>query len=181
MSKPVKEMIIAEYKRRFEDVSDGVLVSIRGIPANDNNRLRLGLAQQEIRVSVLNNTLAAKAFEGSGLGSLNEQLQGPSALVYGGESVVEVAREITRWAKEIQLLELKGAVLDGVPFMGAKGVEQLSKFPTRDEAIAQDIALIMSPGRNLLGQVTGPGGRLMSIIKQIEEKLEKGEEITKTA
>ena len=39
MSKPVKEMIVAEYTKRFEDVDSAVLVEIRGLDANDNNRL----------------------------------------------------------------------------------------------------------------------------------------------
>ena len=40
MSKPVKEMIIEEYRRRFDGVSGGVLVHIRGMDAIANNSMR---------------------------------------------------------------------------------------------------------------------------------------------
>jgi hypothetical protein len=40
---------------------------------------------------------------------------------------------------------------------------------------------VVSPGRKLLGQLQGPGSKLAGIIKSIEEKLEKGEAITKVA
>ncbi|MCK4871766.1 MAG: 50S ribosomal protein L10 [Phycisphaerales bacterium] len=181
MSKPVKEMIVAEYKRRFENIDDAVLVSIRGIPANDNNRLRLGLAEKEIRIAVIRNALAKQAMEGTSLEGLTAALDGPSALAYGAGSVVTVARELTTWAKEVQLLELKGAVLDGTQFMGPKEVDRLSKFPTREEALAENITLIMSPGAKLLSQITGPGGKVMAVVKSIEEKLEEGETISKIA
>ena len=38
-------MIVAEYKRRFNDVSDALVIDIRGIEANENNNLRIDLAE----------------------------------------------------------------------------------------------------------------------------------------
>ena len=179
MSKPVKEMMMRDYASKLEGVDNALLVSIRGVDANDNNRLRLDLRQKEISVTVIRNTLARHAFKGTGLETLDPLLEGPSALAYGAESVVDVARELVKWAKEVENLELKGAVLDGILFEGKEGVERLSKYPTRDEAIAENVALVLSPGRNLVGAVKGPGSTLASLIKSIEEKLEKGETIEK--
>jgi len=179
MSKPVKEMMIRDYQDRLGDAENAVVISIRGIEANENNRFRVGLFQEGIRVMVVRNSLAKKAISDSGLSGLGEILDGPSAMSWGGESVINVARELVKWAKEIEQLELKGAILDGELFEGEAGVVELSKYPTRDEAIAQNITLILSPGRNLLGAVKGPGGRLVGIVKAIEEKLENGEAIAK--
>ncbi len=179
MSKAVKDLLMQDYRERLDGVDNALLVSIRGISANDNNRLRTELAGKEIRITVVRNNLAKRAFSEGSLAGLETLLEGPSALAYGSESVVDVARELVKWAKQVKSLELKGAVLDGQLFEGAAGVEALSKFPTRDEAIAQAVTLVLSPGRNLMGQVKGPGGRLAGIIKAIEEKLEKGETIAK--
>lgn len=179
MSKPVKEMMMRDYAEKLGEHTDAVLISVRGIPANDTNRMRVGLQKKDIRVTVIRNALARRAFEESPLGSIGPLLTGPSALAYGAESVVDVARELVRWAKEVEQLELKGAVLDGQLFEGAEGVEALSKLPTREEAIAQAVTLVLSPARNLVGAVRGPGAALASIVKAIEEKLEKGESITK--
>jgi large subunit ribosomal protein L10 len=92
---------------------------------------------------------------------------------------VDVAREIVDLVKKFPGIELKGAVLDGQLFEGEAGVEALSKFPTRDEAIAKDVAIILGPGAKLLASVKGPGSQLAGILKAIEEKLEKGETIAK--
>ncbi len=179
MSRPMKEMIVQEYQRRFDGVSNALLIDIRGIPANDNNDLRLGLLKKDIRITVIRNNLAKDAFKDSGLEGLEKGLTGPSALCYGGESVVDVARELVDWAKKIDDLDLKGAILDGQYFDGEAGVKELSKFPTRDEAQATVVQLLLSPGRNLVGAVKSPGSKLMGIVKEIQERLEAGKTIDK--
>jgi large subunit ribosomal protein L10 len=98
-------------------------------------------------------------------------------VAYGGESVVEMAREIVGLIKNNPEIELHGAVLDGELFEGEAGVKRLSEFPTKDEAIAQNVTLILSPGRKLVGAIKGPGAKVAGLIKAIEEKLEKGETI----
>jgi large subunit ribosomal protein L10 len=181
MSKYVKEFLTRDYKDRLEGVEDALIVSIRGVDANTNNRMRLGLLEKQIRITVIRNNLAKNLFAGTKLEGLAPVLEGPSAIAYGAESVIDVARELVKWAKEVEKLELKGAILDGELFAGKEGVDRLSKFPTREEAQAEVVTLVLSPGRKLVGQIGGPGGRLMGVVKAIEEKLEKGEAITKIA
>lgn len=179
MSKPMKEMIIRDYQSRIEGTTDAMLISIRGVKAIPTSKLRRDLAGKNIKITVIQNALARKAFAGTPLEPLSKLLAGPSALAYGGQSVVEVAREIVGVIATMPELELKGAVLDGQLFEGKAGVTELSKFPTKDEAIGQVVTLIISPGRKLLGQIKGPGSKIAGIIKAIEDKLEKGEAIAK--
>lgn len=177
MSKAVKELLMRDYRDLLEGVEDALVISIRGVGAIKNNQMRLGLAKKDIKVTVVRNSLARNALKGTGLEPLGDLFEGPTALAYGGTSVVDVAREVVEWAKKIEQLELKGAVLDGQVFRGKDGVDRLSKFPTRDEAQAQVVTLILSPARKLVGQIKGPGSKVASMVKTIQEKLEKGEAI----
>ncbi len=181
MSATTKKFLIRDYKDRIGDTPDALVVSIRGVTANDNNRLRLDLAKKQIKVTVVRNNLARHALKDGSLAGLAPLFSGPTAIAYGGNSVVDVAREIMTRAEKIQALELRGAILDGVLSEGKKGVERLSKFPTRSEALSQTVTLILSPARKLMGQIKGPGAKVMGLIKTIETKLEKGEEIAKIA
>lgn len=181
MSKPVKELIIKQYTARVGDAQDAVLVSIRGVKAVDNNKIRLGLSKRNIKITMVRNALARKAFDGGALSALSELLVGSSALVYGGASAVEIARELVALVAKFPALEFKGALLDGMLFKGKAGVEELSKFPTKDEAIGQNVTLILSPARKLASQLKGPGTKVAGLVKAIEEKLEKGEAISKVA
>ena len=65
MSKQIKDMIVADYKRRFDGVGDALIIDIRGIEANENNDLRVDLLGKDIHITVLKNSLAKTAFEGT--------------------------------------------------------------------------------------------------------------------
>lgn len=179
MSKPMKEMIVEEYKSRFGDLEGALVVDIRGIDANTNNEMRQGLYDQSVRITVVKNTLAKQALAGTSLEALDEALDGPAALAYGGESVVDVARTIVDWAKKVKQLDLKGAVLDGEYFDGAAGIKRLSEFPTKDEARAQVVSLLLAPFQQVISAATAPGADLMGILTEMEERLEEGQTIAK--
>ena len=179
MSKPVKNLIIDQYKEMFDRVDNALVIDLRGINAIDNNTMRLSLAEKQIRVTVIKNTLAKKALAGTALQPLEQALVGPSALAYGGTSVVDVARQLIDWARKVANLTLKAAVLDGEYFDGADGVKRLSTFPTRAEAQATVVQLVLSPGGRILSAAKSPGSNILGIVKQIQEKLEKGETIAK--
>jgi large subunit ribosomal protein L10 len=181
MSKPIKELIMEDYKERFVDVDGALVVDIRGINANDNNAIRKGLQKKNIRVTVIKNALARKALSGTALEAVSPALEGPSALAYGAESVVDVARELVEWAKKVKQLTLKGAVLDGQYFAGDAGVKRLSQFPTKEEAQAKVITLVLSPARKVVGCAVSPGSKLLGIVKEIQTRLEKGEPIAAKA
>lgn len=179
MSKTVKNMLMRDYTTRLEGASDAMVISIRGMKTVDTTKLRGTLRKKKIKVQVIRNSLAKRAFKGTGLEGLAEVLSGPSAIAFGGGSVVEVAREIVDLIKDFPGIELKGAILDGTLFKGEKGVKELSKFPTKVEAQGQIVTLLVSPGRKLAAQIKGPGANLAGIVKAIELKLEKGETISK--
>lgn len=179
MSKTVKSFILRDYETRIKGFDDAALISIRGVSSNDTNKIRQTLRGKQIQVTVVRNALARKTFEDSGLKELGSLLEGSSALAYGGASVVEVARELVALLEKFPKVELKGAILDGTLYKGKAGVTELSKFPTREEAQAQVVTLLLGPGRSLVGQVLGPGRTIAGIVKAIEGKLEKGETIGK--
>ncbi|MEM8756771.1 MAG: 50S ribosomal protein L10 [Planctomycetota bacterium] len=179
MSKPVKEMIVADYQGRLEGMDDALVISLRGVDAEGTETIRSGLREKSVAVTIVKNSLARKAFAGTKLEALSPVMKGQNAVLYGDRSVVEVARELIELIKDLPEVELKGGVLDGELFEGEEGVTRLSKFPTKDEAIAKVVTLVLSPARNLVAQVKGPGSTVVGLVKAIEEKLEKGEAIAK--
>ena len=179
MSKPVKEMIMDDYKARFDGLDGGVVVDIRGIDAMKNDAMRAGLREKSIRVTVIKNTLARKIFEGTALDGLDPALEGPSALAYGADSVVDVARAVVAWAKKIKNLDIKGAILAGTYFDGVAGVNRLSDYPTKPEALAKVVQIVLTPGGKVVGAAKAPGSNILGIVKEIQERLEKGEAIAR--
>jgi ribosomal protein L10 len=175
MSKPVKELMTRELVKRFDGLTSVAICNFAGVGAVRTNEIRGRLREQGIRVTVVKNSLARKAFDEVGLGLAGGLLDGPCAVVYGGESVVNVVRELLAIKKETPELTVKAAVLEGDVFPSEDEVNRLSKFPTRDEAISEVLGAVLSAGSNLAGCLTGPGGALAGILKAIEEKQGGGE------
>ena len=180
MSKPVKNLIIKEYQQRFGELDGAVLIDMRGMKAVETNTFRRNLAEKGMKVTIVKNLLARQALGGSKLEPVGPLLDGPTALVYGGESVVDVARTLIDQAKAFKTIQFKGAVLDGQVFAAGE-VDALSKYPTRDEAIGQVLGAALGPASQLAAAITGAGATLGAVLKSIEEKLEKGEAIQKQA
>ena len=67
-------------------------------------------------------------------------------------------------------LELRGVFFDGEIYHGEAGVEQVSKFPTREEAISDVVGCILGPGAAIGGLLQGPASQIAGILKAIEEK-----------
>ncbi len=180
MSKPVKNLMQKTYEAKFADLQGAILIDVRGVKSNLNNALRARLAKSKVKVTVVKNNLAKRAVAGTGLEKLGDMLDGPSAVVYGGESVVAIARELIEIAKVTENLAFKGALMDGEIFT-ADQLEELSKYPTRPEAQAQVVQIFLTPGKKLAGAILGPGRKIASLIKAIEEKAKEKEGATEAA
>lgn len=172
MSKPVKELIRKELIKRLEGVTSMAVVSFIGVDAVTNHKIRGRLREKGISISVVKNSLAKQAFKELGADDAAEMLEGPCAVAYGADSVVTVVRELLDMKKDAPTLTVKAALLDGEVF-GSDRVEELSKYPTRDEAIAGVLQCILSPGGKLAACLVGPGSKLAGILKTIEEQSEE--------
>ena len=118
MSKPVKSMIVAEYRKRFTGVEGAVLVEIRGLDAAATNKMRNDFARKSVKVAVVKNALAREAFKGHALEPLAPHFAGPSAVVYSQDSVIDLARDLVKRAKDVEKFVFKAAILEGVVYEG---------------------------------------------------------------
>ena len=139
MSKTVKNMLIGEIRERLGDTRDLLVVDSSRLDALTSNRFRLALREKQISLLTVKNTLARQALHQSGVTALDPILDGSSTLVWGGEDIVALSKEITRWAKELEPLQIRGGAVEGTT-LTAQGIEQLSKSPSREELIGRSSA-----------------------------------------
>lgn len=172
MSRYVKSLIEKEIASRFSKVEAMGVISPHGIDATRNNQLRRRLRQKGLRVTVVRNSLARRAL-GNRIAGLDRLMDGPSAFVYGEASASAIARALLDEKKVEEKLQLRGIYFDGEVYLGEEGVKQVSKLPTREEAVGNILAAILGPGRNLVAAMLGPGRKLASVLKAIEEKAPK--------
>lgn len=168
MSKFVKNMLIDEITERVGQNRDMLVVDCSKLDAITANKWRLALQEKQITVLTVRNTLARRALNNAGVNSLDPILEGPSTLIWGSEDVVALSKEIARWAKELEPLQIKGGTVEGTT-LTADDVNTLSKSPSREELIGQIVGQILSPGANLAAALLGPGSTLASQLKTITD------------
>lgn len=168
MSKVIKNHIINELTRELDGHGEVLVVDVSGLTGNEVNALRVELSAKDISLLTVKNSLARRACDGTTLEALGPVLEGPSTLVWGGEDVVALSREITKWAKEFDTLAIKGGAVDGKS-LDAAGVDKLSKSPGRPELLSIIAGLILSPGGNIAGALLGPGGIVAGQVKSKAE------------
>ena len=175
MSKFVKDLITNDLKKRLDGVEDALLVDVIGLKNEKNVALRQRLRKKNIQLLVIKNSLAARATQGTRLEKAFENSVGQMALIWGGEDIISLAKEVVNIAedKNFEKFVAKGGVMDGQP-LAADQVKAVSKWPSRKEQLSILSGQILSVGATLSGQLLSAGSKLASQIKKKSEE-ESGE------
>ena len=178
MSKYVKNLITEHLRDRFKDVQEALLVNMVGLDANANNRLRAELREKDIHVVVVKNSLARRATEGTPLTAMFEGLTGSSAVCWGSDDMVALAKEITRLARDQQYeaFQPRGGVMDGER-LTSRQVAEVSRWPSREELLAIVAGQVIGVASEVASQLVGPATQVASQIeKMIEDRGGDGHE-----
>ena len=168
MSKLVKDLITKTLKERYDGIQDACVVDLTGLDVQRTQTLRRELTAKSMQLHVVKNSLARRAFAGGPLEPLGERLDGPCALVTGGDSIVDVAKALVHWAKELGHIGLKEAIMEGDPDLVT--VEDVAKMKDRGELMREIAMLVSSPGRSIVGCLCSPGGKIAGCLKTLAER-----------
>jgi large subunit ribosomal protein L10 len=132
------------------------------------------LRKKNINLLVIKNSLARRATEGTSLAPAFEAAQGTMALIWGGEDIISLAKEVVQIIenKEYEKVQPRGGVMDGQA-LAAEQIKLVSKWPNRTEQLSILSGQILSVGSTLSSQLLSAGSKLAS---QIKKKSEEGSE-----
>ena len=130
-----KEEQVKELAEKIKNAKGVVLVDYRGITVEDVTKLRADLRAVNAEYIVIKNNITRRALQACGIEGLEEQLEGPTALIIGTEDYLKPIKAVYAYAKNHDFYKIKAGIVEG-NVTSAEEVTVLAKLPSREELIA---------------------------------------------
>ena len=151
--RPEKVAVVDDVRARLSSASATIVTEYRGLSVAQLQVLRRSLAAAGGEYRVYKNTLARRAAHESGLDSLEELLDGPTALAFVTGDVSSVAKALKEFARTNPKLVVKGALVGSGMFDAAQ-TSALADLPSRDVLLAQIAGALAAPMQAFAGLLT---------------------------
>ncbi|WP_338549106.1 50S ribosomal protein L10 [Roseovarius phycicola] len=170
MDRAQKEKVVEELGQIFESSGVVVVAHYAGLTVTEMQDLRARAREADASVRVAKNRLAKIALDGKPCASIADYLSGMTVLTFS-EDPVAAAKVAEGFAKDNKKFEILGGAM-GENALDRKGVEVVSKMPSREELIASIVGCIGAPASNIAGAIGAPASNIASILSSVEEKAE---------
>ena len=171
MKKEVKDTIIVELGEKLKEYAHFYLVDLTGLNAEQTSDLRRKCFKSDIKLLVVKNKLLHKAFEAAELDytPLYDCLKGNTALMFCQTANVPAKLLKEYKDKKQEIPALKGAFAEESFFVGADKLAELVAIKSKNELIADVVALLQSPIKNVMSGLNA-GGKIHGLLDAIAER-----------
>jgi large subunit ribosomal protein L10 len=172
MKKEAKDTIIVELGEKLKEYPHFYLVDVTGLNAEKTSGLRRKCFKNEIKMVVVKNKLLHKALEASEIdfSELYGSLKGNTAVLFCQTANVP-AKLLKEFTKE-GVPALKAAYAEEGIFVGADKLEELSAIKSKSELIADVVALLQSPAKNVISALQSGANTIHGVLKTLGERAE---------
>ncbi len=172
MTKEEKLVVINSLAEQLEAYPHFYITDIEALNAEQTAALRKKCFEKEIKLVVCKNTLLAKALEKveKADAELVKVLEGSTSVMF-----THVAKNpavlIKEFRKTADKPVLKAAYAEGGVYVGDDQIETLCNIKSKEELIADVIALLQSPAKNVISALQGNAGqKIAGIVKTLESR-----------
>mgnify|MGYP002518589831 FL=1 len=172
MKKEDKAQVIEMIGNTLSQYSCVYLVQTQGLNAEKTSELRRACFKGDIKMLCVKNTLLKEAFKNSELdySGLYDLLHGETTLLLSntGNAPAKLIKNFRK--KDDTLPMLKGAYVEESVYVGEDQLEVLANIKSKNELIADVIALLQSPAKNVVSALQSGGNKLHGILETLSNK-----------
>lgn len=172
MRKEDKSLIIENIAAVLKEYSCVYLTETTGLNAEKTSELRRACYKADIKLLVVKNTLLHKAMEASDIdySGLYPALKGATSLMLSntGNAPAKLLKDFKK--KDDKLPLLKGALVEECVYLGADQLDTLASIKSKNELIADIVALLQSPAKNVVSALQSSGNKLHGILETLSNK-----------
>ena len=172
MRKEDKGAIISQLAEVVKQYGHFYLLDTTAMDAATTSEFRRKCFKADIKMVVVKNTLLEKALmtiEGVDYSPLFGSLKGTTAVMFS-----EVANAPAKLLKEYKdgVPSLKAAYAEEGIYVGADQLEALANIKSKNEVIADIVALLQSPAKNVISALQSGGNTIHGVLKTLGERAE---------
>ena len=167
MRKEDKGTIIAQIAETVKEYSCFYLAETATLNAEKTSNLRRACFKEGIKMMVVKNALLHKALEG--LDTDYSPLKGSTTMFFAnvGNAPAKLIKEFRKTSED---LVLKAAYVEEGFYIGADQLDALVAIKSKNELIAEVIALLQSPAKNVVSALQSSGSTLHGVLQTLSER-----------
>ncbi len=171
MKSSEKKVIIESLQEQINSYSHFYLTDISGLNAEKTSALRRLCFNQDVKLVVVKNTLLRKALESSNknVEEIYEALKGNTSVMFSENANIP-AKLIKDFSKKHKKPVLKGAYVQESVYLGADQLEALIAVKSKNELIADVVAMLKSPMNTVLSQLQSGGNIIHGVLDTLKER-----------
>lgn len=172
MRREDKNILIDKLTEQLNEYPHFYLTDTSELNAADTSSLRRKCFERNVKLVVVKNTLLRKALERcekSNFSPLFDSLKGHTSVMFA-ESANTPAKLIKEFRKAKDKPVLKAAFVEESFYVGDNQLEALVTLKSKNELIADVIALLQSPAKTVLSQLQSGGTTLAGVVKTLSER-----------
>lgn len=174
MKKEDKIIAIENIAKTLQEYSCFYLTETAGLDAEKTTALRRACNKADVKLMVVKNTLLHKALESleGDYSELYGALHGSTSLMLSnvGNAPAKLIKDIRKADKDAVLPRLKAAYVEETVYMGEDQLDTLVAIKSKNELIADVVALLQSPAKNVISALTSGGTKLHGILETLSKK-----------
>ena len=172
MKKEDKALVIENIKATLADYSVVYLAETTSLNAERTVDLRRAAFKEGIKMMVVKNTLLKKAMEQSDVdySGLYDSLAGPTTLLLSntGNAPAKLIKNFRQ--KKETIPAFKAAYVEETVFVGEEHLAELVALKSKNELIADIVALLQSPAKNVVSALQSGGNKLHGVLETLSNK-----------
>ena len=172
MKKEDKSLVISNIVDTLKEYSCFYVTETAGLNAEKTAALRKACFKADVKLLVVKNTLLKQALEqlDGDYSELYPTLKGSTSLMCSnvGNAPAKLIKSVVK--KDDTLPRLKAAYVEETVYVGADQLETLANIKSKNELIADVVALLQSPAKNVVSALTSGGTKLHGILETLSNK-----------
>ncbi len=174
MNRQEKVRLVSELHDKLKVAKASFLVDYKGLDVESISSLRKQLREVNAELKVVKNRLLKLASKGTHTESIQDVMQGTSAIAISyEEDVVTPAKILINFSKENEQLKIKkGQVIGKV--VEPAGIKELAELPSKEQLLAQSLSLMQAVPASFVRVLSGVMIKFLNVLKAIEEQKKEG-------